>query len=164
MSVIMLVPLVAHLLATSHPAQAYTPVNPTFFRAYEDFLRIIDSDTARSNPQRGRFRRHLVNKSSRYLHYDRPRHRPKRREDIAPFDPIEETRFVNYGGNGHPYEKIRRLRERRTQLSVGDAKIAGLQEPEADIVNDPEVNRIISEGNASFRPLRIHFDTVSGAD
>ncbi|KAL7447590.1 hypothetical protein ACHAXS_013072 [Conticribra weissflogii] len=160
MSVIMLVPLVAHLLATSRPAQAYTPVNPTFFRAYEDFLRIIDSDTARSNPQRGRFRRHLVNKSSRYLHYDRPRHRPKRREDIAPFDPIEETRFVNYGGNGHPYEKIRRLRERRTQLSVGDAKIAGLQEPEADIVNDPEVNRIISEGNASFRPLRIHFDTT----
>lgn len=158
----MLVPLVVSFLATSHPTKAYSAVDPSFFRAYEDFDRVNDSNTVGSNLQEGGFHRRLGNNPSRFLQYDRPRHRPVRRQDITPLDPIGESRFVNYGSGGHPYERIRRLRERRRHLSVGSAKISGLQETVTDSVNDSEVNRIISEGDTSFRPLRIHFDTVSG--
>lgn len=160
------------LLATSNQlqlAESHPPAEPTFFSAikkyppphrettgastsllHEDDL---DEQLLSSFPNR----RHLSNYHDEHEHdhdtlfvYDRPRPRPKRREDVPPATatnkPIlqHESRYINYGEEGHPYERVRRLSHDDNQ----------------DGESREEILRNL-QGDGLFKPLRIHFDTVS---
>lgn len=89
--------------------------------------------------------------------YDRPRLRPKRRGDTPhkEKEPIALSRYIDYGKEGHPYERVSRLREERER--VRDRR---LQEDNVVNVYDREILRIL-KNDKLYQSLRIHFDTVS---
>ena len=88
--------------------------------------------------------------------YDRPRHRPKRRGDIPPQgnEPIAASRYINYGTDGHPYERVGRLREEKEERRRRQ------HQRSLDVEDDPEILRIL-QNDKLYHGLRIHFDTVS---
>jgi len=102
---------------------------------------------------------HSSPSNDRMLH-DRPRPRPKRRDDIPPAKgPIASSRHINYGPDGHPYERVRRLREEKEER-VRRYKQRNLGEEIDESHYEHQISRILQNGNL-YQPLRIHFDTVS---
>lgn len=81
--------------------------------------------------------------------HDRPRTRPKRRRDVDLNDGGESLNHVNYGKDGHPYERVKRYyQQRRRWLWQTDNEIVAT------------TRRILQEGESLFQPIRIHFDTT----
>lgn len=121
--------LCAFLIFTCRHVASHTAAEPSFFSAANYGHRII---------------------------YDHPRPLPARRGDVPPqhVRPISPSRFVSYGSEGHPYERVRRLRDEVTNEEQETGSLS-----EGDNQREDEILRIL-QADRIYHPLRIHFDTV----
>ena len=157
-------------LATPHKH-----VEPTFYSSvYHQRRRHLSSRT-KGHPIDATFRNATIyngdyegqtDEDGHSIVYDRPRSRPIRRSDVAPNTeaPITNAssslRYVNYGTEGHPYERAWRLRDEREE-GRRRRRERKLEEESGDYDNyDHEILRTLQQEEL-YKPLRIHFDTVS---
>ena len=136
----LLLPFVSLLLLPL--ALCLTPEEPTFFSA----ATLQNDDINNDVP----------------IHYDRPRTRPWRREDIDPKSGADSPflNHVNYGNAGHPYEQVQRYYQHQRRLSTENNDSNIINSSSNDEIIITETSRILQEAQSLFQPLRIHFDTT----
>ncbi|KAL7542508.1 hypothetical protein ACHAWF_007188 [Thalassiosira exigua] len=95
---------------------------------------------------------------------DQQQRRPKRRGDFPPSvkEPIATSRFINYGTQGHPYEQVRRVWEKKEDERRQQHQRRLNEDERRSSTNGDQYDHLISRilREVKYQPLRIHFDTT----